>query len=220
MVCIDEVVAYFKSLKSYERLWMMCRLQSHCLPIELRYLGTCLDNLSKRDIHILKKLELEANDPANVSEVTCKCICDKTVRAAVIKYLSVLNSNSTKCSELIYKALTNDEGLKRIFKCPKAFFNDKNAFEELMVLYTLAVNHPAFLFEQKTQLDCIFNCIKSEKEKQLSKIKSGDQDKELPDTLEVCMYCIRYVIYHLLVYYNLLGTYNIYTICNNAYVPM
>ncbi|KAE9544096.1 hypothetical protein AGLY_001785 [Aphis glycines] len=183
MVCIDEVVAYFKTLKSYERLWMMCRLQSHCLPIELRYLGTCLDNLSKRDIHILKKLELEANDPASVSEVACKCICDKTVRAAVIKYLSVLNTNSTKCSELIYKALTDDKGLERIFKCPKAFFNDKNAFEELMVLYTLAVNHPAFIFEQKTQLDSIFNCIKKEKERQLSK-KKGDLDKESSDILE------------------------------------
>jgi len=184
MVCIDEVVAYFKTLKSYERLWMMCRLQSHCLPIELRYLGTCLDNLSKRDIHILKKLELEANDPANVSEVACKCICDRTVRAAVIKYLSVLNTNSTKCSELIYKALTDDKGLERIFKFPKVFFNDKNAFEELMVLYTLAVNHPAFLFEQKTQLDSIFNCIKKEKERQLSKSKTNDQD-ESSDTLEV-----------------------------------
>ncbi|CAI6357219.1 unnamed protein product [Macrosiphum euphorbiae] len=184
MVCIDEVVAYFKTLKSYERLWMMCRLQSHCLPIELRYLGTCLDNLSKRDIHILKKLELEANDPASVSEVACKCICDKTVRAAVIKYLSVLNTNSTKCSELIYKALTDDKGLERIFKCPKAFFNDKNAFEELMVLYTLAVNHPAFIFEQKTQLDSIFNCIKKEKERQLSKKKGGDLDKESSDILE------------------------------------
>lgn len=187
MVCIDEVVAYFKTLKSYERLWMMCRLQSHCLPIELRYLGTCLDNLSKRDIHILKKLELEANDPANVSVVACKCICDKTVRAAVIKYLSVLNTNSTKCSELIYKALTDDKGLERIFKCPKAFFNDKNAFEELMVLYTLAVNHPAFIFEQKTQLDSIFNCIKKEKERQLSKNKGSDQDKESSDSLEVCI---------------------------------
>lgn len=189
MVCIDEVVAYFKTLKSYERLWMMCRLQSHCLPIELRYLGTCLDNLSKRDIHILKKLELEANNPANVSEVACKCICDKTVRAAVIKYLSVLNINSTKCSELIYKALTDDKGLERIFKCPKVFFNDKNAFEELMVLYTLAVNHPAFLFEQKTQLDSIFNSIKQEKEKQLSQNIGSDLDKESVDSLEVCIVC-------------------------------
>ncbi|XP_050527462.1 uncharacterized protein LOC126897706 isoform X2 [Daktulosphaira vitifoliae] len=185
MVCIDEVVAYFKTLKSYERLWMMCRLQSHCLPIELRYLGTCLDNLSKRDIHVLKKLELEANDPANVSEVACKCICDKTVRAAVIKYLSVLNANSTKCSEIIYKALTDEKGLERIFKSPKTFFNDKNTFEELMVLYTLAVNHPAFLFEQKTQLDSIFNCIKKEKERQISNNKDGDSDsKESSKSLE------------------------------------
>lgn len=188
MVCIDEVVAYFKTLKSYERLWMMCRLQSHCLPIELRYLGTCLDNLSKRDVHILKKLELEANDPANVSEVACKCICDRTVRAAVIKYLSVLNTNSTKCSELIFRALTDQQGLERIFKSPKAFFNDKNAFEELMVLYTLAVNHPAFLFEQKIQLDNIFNSIKKEKERLLSENKDVDnQDKDSSDILEVCI---------------------------------
>ncbi|XP_050426155.1 uncharacterized protein LOC126836628 isoform X2 [Adelges cooleyi] len=178
MVCIDEVVAYFKTLKSYERLWMMCRLQSHCLPIELRYLGTCLDNLSKRDVHVLKKLELEANDPANVGQVARKCICDKTVRAAVIKYLSVLNANSAKCSELIYKALTDDKALERVFKSPRAFFSDKNAFEELMVLYTLAVNHPAFSFEQKTQLDSIFNCIKKEKERQASKNKDSDSDSK------------------------------------------
>jgi len=140
-------------------------------------------------------LEIEANDPASVSEVACKCICDKTVRAAVIKYLSVLNTNSTKCSELIYKALTDDKGLERIFKCPKAFFNDKNAFEELMVLYTLAVNHPAFIFEQKIQLDSIFNCIKKEKERQLSKKKDGDLDKESSDILKVCIF---YIIIHLI----------------------
>ncbi|VVC42517.1 Hypothetical protein CINCED_3A018464 [Cinara cedri] len=53
-----------------------------------------------------------------------------------------------------------------------------------MVLYTLAVNHPAFLFEQKTQLDSIFNCIKKEKERQLSKNKGVDQDTESTESLE------------------------------------
>jgi len=70
-----------------------------------------------------------------------------------------------------------------------------------MVLYTLAVNHPAFIFEQKTQLDSIFNCIKKEKERQLSKKKGGDLDKESSDILEVCTFYISIHLHNFLIIY-------------------
>lgn len=59
---IEDVVSCFQDLKSYERIMMMCRLQHCCLPFELRFLGTCLEDLGKRDFYEFKKSEVEAND--------------------------------------------------------------------------------------------------------------------------------------------------------------
>ncbi|KAK9509851.1 hypothetical protein O3M35_004752 [Rhynocoris fuscipes] len=154
----DEVLTWFKGLKSYKRTDVMCSLLNLCLPFELRFLGTCLEHLGKRDFHELRQSENEANSVSELNSPDLQCLTSQQVRTKLAVYVSLLYSCNYTCSNSIYKILTKSEDIHSLLQTAA----DDTALDELLLIYTLAINHPAFSFEQKLTLEKIFSQLLEE----------------------------------------------------------
>jgi len=169
MVCKEEVVTLFKEFSSYKRVDLMCTLLNMCLPFELRFLGTCLEELGKRDYSQLRESESRANNQAELADVTC--VADKHARRILTVYLSLLHTSNQTCSNLIFKTLaslaSNDfaELGQALSRGDEPIIED-NPLEELLLLYTMALNHPAFTFEQKALFGNVLLRLQEEESKQ------------------------------------------------------
>lgn len=226
MVCAEDVVSYFRTLKSYERIWMMCKLQHCCMPFELRFLGTCLEELGRKDYNELRQAENEANSNAEANLSELRRIGDPRVRNKIILYLSLLHSRNFSCSNSLFKILCDCQEVNAFLKCepsasppappPPPLTNaaatasssvtgsaaaaapasntaaatnescgaiadeEEDCFEHLLMIYTLAVNHPAFSCEQKQTLQNIFEVIRAEQNKR-SSLKRASMGPNLVD---------------------------------------
>lgn len=164
MVCKEEVIEWFKSLRSNNRIDVMCTLLNLCLPFELRFFGTCLEDLGKRDFHDLRKTENEANNLSDISGEV-QWISDKRTRPKLVLYISLLHSCNYPCCNGLFKILSNFDEVNALLKSPTILAPDDNTLEELLLIYTLALNHPAFTFEQKLCLGNIFTRLQEEENK-------------------------------------------------------
>lgn len=174
MVCKEDVVLWFKELSGHKRIDVMCTLLNKCLPTELRFFGTCLEDLGKQHFNQMKDLEVKANNPAELSELLVQCIIsDARTRQKLALYICLIHSLNTTCSTNLYKNLSTLD-ISQIVLLSKT--TDEKLLEELLLIYTIAVNHPAFTFEQKATLGNILLTLR-EKEEQL-------QANKLPELSE------------------------------------
>nr|CAD7435515.1 unnamed protein product [Timema monikensis] len=166
MVFKEDVVKCFKQIKSYRRIDLMCSLLNMCLPFELRYLGTCLEDLGKRDFHDLRDTENRANNPAELSEL--QCLSDKRTQRKLALYLALLRTCNYPCSNGLFKILSNFD-VGEINTIINNNPSDENPLEELLLVYTLALNHPSFTFQQKTVFGNILVRLQEEEAKLATK---------------------------------------------------
>lgn len=153
MICKDSVLKWFKGLSSHNRIDLMCSLLNKCLPFELRFLGTCLEDLGRQDFTQMKDFEVKANNAAELSDLLVQCIIgDTRTRQKLALYVCLLHSLNTACSTLIYKSLYGID-INDVVSTAKN--SDEKILEELLTIYTVAVNHPAFSFEQRSNLGSI-----------------------------------------------------------------
>lgn len=160
MVCKEEVVHWFKGLESYKRIDAMCTLLNMCLPFELRFLGTCLEELGGRDSNQLRGIELRVNNSNELAqEIASSQLCDPSdikVRRKMALYFALIRACNRPCVNELFNILcswSNNEFLYRA----KA-----DALQELLLVYTMAANHPVFSFEQRTKCGQIYNSILKE----------------------------------------------------------
>ncbi|XP_059473056.1 uncharacterized protein LOC132195227 isoform X2 [Neocloeon triangulifer] len=171
MVCKEEVVTLFKEFSSYKRVDLMCTLLNMCLPFELRFLGTCLEELGKRDYSQLRESESRANNQAELADVTC--VADKHTRRILTVYLSLLHSTNQACSNMIFKTLASlaQDDYNEVIQLLRGAASDDspedNTLEEMLLLYTMALNHPAFSFEEKAVLGNILLRLQEEEDKRV-----------------------------------------------------
>ena len=153
MVCKEDVCLWFRSLNGPKRLDLLCGLLHLCLPPELRFVASCVEDLARKDFHSLRDAELRANDANQVSKLSkLAVLADPKTRSQIITYLALLSSHNIKCANIIHDTLT------RIFQDLDhvTFLNyiakDSKCIEELLLMLTMATNHPAFSFSQKQTL--------------------------------------------------------------------
>ena len=168
MVCKEDVVTWFKDLSSSKRVDVMCSLLNMCLPFELRFLGTCLEDLGKRDFHDLRDTEIRANNCSELSDL--QCISDKRTRRKLALFVSLLKSYNHACSNSLYKILANFDSSEI---ATNSSSSDENPLEELLLLYTLALNHPAFSYEQKAVIGNILVKLQDEEKMFAAKHQVG-----------------------------------------------
>lgn len=159
-----------------KRIELMCGLLHMCQPLELRFLGSYLEDLAKKDYHILRDFEFRANSSNDLALLTD--VTDPVVLSKLLICLSLLGSDNRECAGILYRTLSHVD--------PTMFYknynysppfrdtlhppasaeqrcgsspNDKAArpLEHLSLLLTMASLHPAFHFHQgekfREQLD-------------------------------------------------------------------
>lgn len=159
MVCKEDVVLWFKELESYKRIDTMCTLLNMCLPFELRFLGTCLEELGNKDSSQLRGIELRVNNSAELASEIAACQLiepsDIKVRRKMALYLAMIRACNRPCVEELFKML-NQWSNHEIIKTAEG-----DPLQELLLVYTMAANHPVFTFEQRMKCGEIFNKIKT-----------------------------------------------------------
>ncbi|XP_041454765.1 zinc finger CCHC domain-containing protein 14-like isoform X2 [Lytechinus variegatus] len=148
MVCKKEVIAWFCDLTASRRIDFLCALMDCCSPLELRFLGTYVESLGRRDYDRLRESELHANDVSYLSKLTN--ITDIRILDKVLTSLALMNSRCTDGASVLYRTLKEhtDAILSNGFRTRHHTETD----EKVVLLAVIAVNHPAFTFSQKQAL--------------------------------------------------------------------
>lgn len=140
MVCQAEVWLWFRDSEPHRRLELLCGLLNMCLPMELRFISTCVEDLGKRDFHDLREAESKANNSQEIERLSN--LLDERTRSNLIVYIALLGARNHPCSSLLYQVLAQ--------AAPRdATLADVNHIKELLLIYTMVLHHPAFTFEQK-----------------------------------------------------------------------
>lgn len=162
MVCKEDVIAWFRELESYKRIDTMCTLLNMCLPFELRFLGTVLEELGRRDAQELRGVELRVNNQQEFASDIQICHNgdpnDRRVRRKMALYLALLRAtfNRTCINELFTTLEQWGEG-------EFTNFADGDPLQELLLVYTMATNHPIFTFEQRAKCGNVLQKVKVSK---------------------------------------------------------
>ncbi|KAL6098176.1 zcchc2 [Pungitius sinensis] len=153
-------------LNPAKRIEFMCGLLHMCQPLELRFLGSYLEDLARKDYHVLRDFEFRANSPGDLGALTD--VVDPVVRSKLLVCLSLLGSDSRECAGILFRILSHVD--------PAVFYNqplrppgrDANGpgspertcgfsadeepagpLEQLALLFAMASLHPAFHFHQR-----------------------------------------------------------------------
>ena len=151
MVCKEEVCAWFKDITGAERIELLCSLLHMCVPMELRFIGSCLEDLARKDFIYLRDAEIKANDIAEIKKLKHDFM-DEGTRSRVSLYLALLYSTNNACSHTMFELLSRVEPSLRqqSAKCTNSV--DTTLAEDAVLILAMAANHPAFTFSQRQQL--------------------------------------------------------------------
>ncbi|XP_028424847.1 zinc finger CCHC domain-containing protein 2 isoform X3 [Perca flavescens] len=166
-------------LNPAKRIEFMCGLLHMCQPLELRFLGSYLEDLARKDYHVLRDFEFRANSPSDLGVLTD--VIDPVVRSKLLVCLSLLGSESRECAGILFRILSHVDPALFYKKydytlppfmdpdhhsfhppCPDnvyggseqtcGFSSDETAagpLEQLSLLFAMASLHPAFHFHQR-----------------------------------------------------------------------
>lgn len=184
MLVKNDVLSEFRNVRSYERVDLICSLLDLCLPYELRFLGTCLEFLGKRDFYELREDERHANNVNHISQF--RSLMDENTRRKLVLYVSLLKSCNSDCANCLNETLTTlcISDVSQI--CRSEPENAEKVLDELLLLYTIAVKHPAFNLHQKTKFAAHLSRLEEEDQK-LSHILYSDED-EIPKSSRVSFF--------------------------------
>ncbi|XP_077144945.1 zinc finger CCHC domain-containing protein 14 isoform X2 [Ranitomeya variabilis] len=143
----DGVYRWFSELSSSQRIEFLCGLLDLCLPLELRFLGSCLEDLARKDYHSLRDSEIKANNPADLGGLTN--LADEVVRSKLLVSLALLASDNREAAGVLCRTLTH---IDSIINNLGLQLNEGRTGDEFLLLFTMATNHPAFSFHQKQLL--------------------------------------------------------------------
>lgn len=143
----DEVCLWFKNSEPHRRLELLCGLLNMCLPMELRFIGTVVEDLGKRDFHDLRDAEHKANSTQEIKRLSD--LLEERTRSNLIVYVALLTSRNHTCSTLLYQILAQAHPHDTTTPTTTNATLDANYVKEMLLIYTMVLHHPAFTFEQK-----------------------------------------------------------------------
>ncbi|XP_036275800.1 zinc finger CCHC domain-containing protein 2 isoform X2 [Pipistrellus kuhlii] len=104
-------------LGSAQRLEFMCGLLDLCNPLELRFLGSCLEDLARKDYHYLRDSEAKANglsDPGPLADFR-----EPAVRSRLIVYLALLGSENREAAGRLHRLLPQVDSVLRSLRAAR-----------------------------------------------------------------------------------------------------
>lgn len=187
MLCKESIVTWFKDLTSFKRIDVMCNLLQSCQPFETRFLGTCIEELGRKDFTVLRNVENIVNNPAELSTQELNNINDKETRSKLSQFLCVLHSTNKRCASEMYNILISlCEDVNNIIKSG-ALLRDDSPLDDLLLIYALGIFHPAFSFDKKIYIGDLLTRLMQEEERRLHIFKQKEMqmspDNYLSDNL-------------------------------------
>ncbi|XP_075869220.1 zinc finger CCHC domain-containing protein 2 isoform X3 [Nelusetta ayraudi] len=92
-------------LNPAKRIEFMCGLLHMCQPLELRFLGSYLEDIARRDYQVLRDFEFRANSPNDLGLLTD--VIHPVVMSKLLVYLSLLGSDSRECAGILFRILSH-----------------------------------------------------------------------------------------------------------------
>ncbi|XP_066102607.1 zinc finger CCHC domain-containing protein 2 isoform X2 [Saccopteryx bilineata] len=105
-------------LGSAQRLEFLCGLLDLCNPLELRFLGSCLEDLARKDYHYLRDSEAKANglsDPGPLVDFR-----EPAVRSRLIVYLALLGSENREAAGRLHRLLPQVDSVLKSLRAARA----------------------------------------------------------------------------------------------------
>ncbi|RUS84184.1 hypothetical protein EGW08_008071, partial [Elysia chlorotica] len=153
MVKKDDLFDWFKNLQPRKRLDYMCTLLHMCLPLELRFIGSVLEDLARKDFHHLRDAEIKANQRNDLSSNPTNNINDPHLRNKLSISLALMNSTNSSCADIVFGILESQvDALSQLLR-------HKDVAEQISLILTMAVYHPAFKFYQRNRLGEILQLV-------------------------------------------------------------
>ena len=178
MVCKKfQVYDWFRTLDGAKRIDFLNGMLHLCFPLELRFLGSCIEELARKEYGYLRDAEIKANAPIEIQLMNE--ISDKVTRSKMIVTLALLGSNNFECARLLYDLLNVDIA-DLLEKMEDAKLDEKIA-DEFLLMLTMAANHPAFDFQMKTRMSQLYLC--AEQKLKHKKIIANESETDL------CLLC-------------------------------
>lgn len=164
MICEKEIYEWFKGSVSAQRIDVMCSLLRLCQPLELRFVGSCLEDLARKDYFNFREYELKSNDNSGYTTLMNTATTAEELQTTLNIYVSLLHSTNTVCANSLFHVLEELYGrLQMTFSQglsgnAHSFSSENSA--DLLLLFIMAAHHPAFTFSQRKKISEILMSIK------------------------------------------------------------
>ncbi|XP_022908413.1 uncharacterized protein [Onthophagus taurus] len=166
MVCKEDILSWFKNLDCYKRIDVMHDLLNICMPYELRFIGSCLEEIGKHTYQELRGVTLIANDVDKLAKDNLlnlsTGLLDEVTRNRAVLHLSLLSSRNCVGADWLFKSLFRTEVFEDFIV--KGNCKDESLQNEFLLLLTMGVHHPAFTFDQKYFLGRLIERLLEQKE--------------------------------------------------------
>lgn len=140
----EEICSRFKNLKPHKRIDLLCGLLQMCLPSELRFIGTVVEDKGKMNFCHMREEESKANNAAELNRL--KDVDDMALNTKLAVTLALLHSSNYECANIIFNVLKSY--LDRMYSILQ--FIDATLIDMFFLVLTMAANHPALSFRQRT----------------------------------------------------------------------
>jgi len=184
----EKIHRYFNHLTGAKRIEFLYALLHLCQPLELRYLGTCLEEIARKDYEHLYHAEQKTNHlttPIVSSTLTNSNsteqeenpslidpnldekldLTDQIARAYTIVDIALLWAKNRPCAIRIFRRLKATESVKLVDMLLERDDLDERTMDEILVIFCLAANHPAFSFDMRTQMSQILKELEKRQRK-------------------------------------------------------
>lgn len=164
MICEKEIYEWFKGSVSAQRIDVMCSLLRLCQPLELRFVGSCLEDLARKDYFNFREYELKSNDNSGYTTLMNTATTAEELQTTLNIYVSLLHSTNTVCANSLFHVLEELYGRLQVtfsqgLSGNAHSFGSENS-ADLLLLFIMAAHHPAFTFSQRKKISEILMSIK------------------------------------------------------------
>ncbi|KAI0978304.1 hypothetical protein GJ496_002236 [Pomphorhynchus laevis] len=132
----NDIFDWFCRSHAKDRIIFLTDLIQFCLPLELRYLFTCVKHLSSQENRLLDRLAIECCNEKELSSTVSKVTDSDTSklnsasRSRLLTALSLLNEDDLSCARIYFRFLMNST------------FPRED--DEMVLMLVMAQRHPAF----------------------------------------------------------------------------
>lgn len=212
----EDIYSWFAESLSWQRIDLLCGLLQLCLPLELRFVGACLEDLARKDYSRLRDFERRANELAEYATLATRLVAAASssesaafatvadgVQETLNVYLSLLHSGNTACASSIFRILLqiwerfqrqqqHEQGVVPhqssahgdiALESDVGHVDDRAValtspisdpeIEDVLLLFTMAAYHPAFVYNHRVQLDGIRANVKAARHDFAANVRSG-----------------------------------------------